>query len=88
MKISQGASMSDPLFRRLHGVVLSGHQFINYLHHLLCRLGVDTDKYSGHSFHIGAATSIEAAGIEDQAYTTLGSWVYASPDTSEQLPLP
>ena len=65
MKISQGASMSDPLFRRFHGVVLSGHQFINYLHHLLCRLGVDTDKYSGHSFHIGASSSIEAAGIED-----------------------
>ena len=75
MKISQGASMSDPLFCRFLGVVLTGHQFFiiciiycvvfYYLHHLLCRLGVDTDKYSGHSFHIGAATSTAAAGIED-----------------------
>ena len=64
-KISQEASMSDPLFCRFHGVVLTSHQFFNYLHHLLCCLGVDTDKYSGHSFHIGAATSTAAAGIED-----------------------
>ena len=42
MRISQGANMSDPLFVDFNGVVLTRHQFINYVHHLLCRLGVNT----------------------------------------------
>ena len=48
MRISQGANMSDPLFVDFNGVVLTRHQFINYVHHLLCRLGVNTYKYYGH----------------------------------------
>ena len=75
MKVSQGASMSEPLFCSFHDVVPTIHQFINYLHHLLCRLRVDTDKYSGHSFHIGAATPAASAGIEDHLIQTLGRWV-------------
>ena len=75
MRISQGASMSDPLFVDFNGVVLTRHQFINYLHHLLRRLGVDTNKYSGHSFSIGAATSAASAGIEDHLIQTFGHWV-------------
>ena len=75
MRMSQGARMSDPLFVDFNGVVLTRHQFINYLHHLLCRLGVDTNKYSGHSFRIGAATSAASAGIEDHLIQTLGRWV-------------
>ena len=75
MRISQGANMSDPLFVDFNGAVLTRHQFISYRHHLLCRLGVDTNKYSGHSFRIGAATSAASAGIEDHVIQSLGRWV-------------
>ena len=81
--------MSDPLFVDFSGVVLTRHQFINYLHHLFCRLGVDTIKYSGHSFHVGAATSAASAGIEDHLQKPLAvGCLPATPDTSEQLHLP
>ena len=86
MRISQGASMSDPLFVDFNGVVLTRHQFINYLHHLLGRLGVDTN--SGDSFHIGAATSAASAGIEDHLLQTLGRWVSTCYTRYIQLPLP
>ena len=75
MRISQGANKSDPLFVDFNGAVLTRHQFISYLHHLLCRLGVDTNKYSGHSFRIGAATSAASAGVEDHIIQSLGRWV-------------
>ena len=75
MRISQGAYVSDPLFVDFNGTVLTRHQFISYLHHLLCHLGVDTNKYSGHSFCIGAATAAASAGIEDHVIQSLGRWV-------------
>ena len=78
MRISQLARMSDPLFVDFSGVVLTRHQFINYLHHLLCRLLVDTNKYSGHSFCIHgicAAISATSAGIEEHFIQTLGQGV-------------
>ena len=49
-------------FVYFNGVVLTRHQFINNVHHLLCRLGVNTYKYYGHSFWIGAATSTNHRG--------------------------
>ncbi len=36
--------------------------------------GVDPGQYSGHSFHIGVATTAAAKGLEDSTVRTLGRW--------------
>ena len=37
-------------------------------------VGVDSDKYVGHSFQIGAASTAAAVGVEDSLIQTLGRW--------------
>ncbi|XP_060078768.1 uncharacterized protein LOC132558244 [Ylistrum balloti] len=71
---SQGARGQSPLFVVSSGVPLTRDQFIVYLRHVLTLLGIDSSKYNGHSFRIGAATSAAAAGIEDHMIQTLGRW--------------
>ena len=36
--------------------------------------GLETSRYSGHSLHIGAATSVAAAGVPDHLIKVLGCW--------------
>jgi len=65
---------SHPLFIDGNGQAFSRDLFISYLRQLLCRLGLQDQLYSGHSFRIGAATSAAAAGIDDHLIQTLGRW--------------
>ena len=40
----------------------------------LSAAGVDTSKYAGHSFHIGAATTAAKLGVQDSLIRTMGRW--------------
>jgi len=40
----------------------------------LTHLGFDSNKYSGHSFRIGAATSCNFNLVQDNMIKTLGRW--------------
>ena len=51
-----------------------GRGWCNELGKALQPSGVDVSKYSGHSFRIGAATTVAMVGVEDSLIKTLGRW--------------
>ena len=67
-------SLHAPVYVNFHGQALTRNMFLAFLKQLLQVSGLPCDKYSGHSFRIGAATSAAAARIEDHLIKTLGRW--------------
>ena len=63
-----------PLFKFEDGRVLTRQRFVAVVKEGLQRAGIDSSKYNGHSFRIGAATTAAAKGIEDSIIKTLGRW--------------
>lgn len=75
-QLTSTASCYDisPLFIDVDGKPFTRTKFLYYVKQVLCRLGYDENKYSGHSFRIGAASSAAEANIEDHMIQTLGRW--------------
>jgi len=48
--------------------------FINSVHDLLLKAGINPAGYNGHSFRRGAAHTAAAAGMSDDEIKTLGRW--------------
>ena len=48
--------------------------FVNRVQKALKESGIDADKFSGHSFRIGAASTAAARGVEDSLIKMLGRW--------------
>ena len=67
-------SAPGPLFVFKDGQFLSRKRFVELVRDGLARTDVDQEKYCGHSFRIGAATTAAAKGIEDSVIKTLGRW--------------
>ena len=44
------------------------------LHKALSDAGVDPSGYNGHSFRIGAVTTVARMGVNDSLIQTLGRW--------------
>ena len=65
---------NGPLFKFEDGRVLTRQRFVAVVKEGLQRAGIDSSKYNGHSFRIGAATTAAAKGIEDSIIKTLGRW--------------
>ena len=67
--------MSDgPLFQFQDGRALTRQRFVYQVREGLRMAGIDQNKYCGHSFRIGAATTAAAKGVEDSIIKTLGRW--------------
>lgn len=64
---------NEPFFQMENGQALTRSWFITHLKSVLQSLGYDPNVYNGHSFRIGAATSV-ATKIEDHLIQTLGRW--------------
>ena len=67
---------SDPrlLFVFADGRLLTNKHFVDAVRSVLASAGIDQTRYCGHSFRIGAATTVAAKGIEDSIIKTLGRW--------------
>ena len=65
---------AGPLFRFSDGKVLTHQRFVTAVKTGLDKAGIDSSKYSGHSFQIGAATTAAQNGMEDSIIKTLGRW--------------
>ena len=66
-------NLPGPLFVFSDGTALSRRHVTDRLHSILAAAGVD-GNFSSHSFRIGAATSVSAAGLSDSLIRTLGRW--------------
>ncbi|CAG2205116.1 unnamed protein product [Mytilus edulis] len=67
------ACNSSPLFVMENGEALTRTFFINHVRSILEIIGLNPSNYNGHSFRIGAATSV-ASKIEDHLIKILGRW--------------
>lgn len=65
---------SPALFIEECGTPLTRNSFVSKLKQLLHSLGYKDEKYNGHSFRIGAATSAASGNVEDHMIKTLGRW--------------
>ena len=65
-------SRAGPLFVFSDGRLLTRKRFVTLVREALAAGGIDQDKYCGHSFRIGTATTAAARGIEDSVIKTLG----------------
>ena len=67
-------SVRGPLFLCADGSPLSRTTLVAKVRAALAHAGVDSQEYSGHSFHIGAATTAAKKGVEDSLIQILGRW--------------
>ena len=71
--VERGLS-KGPLFMFEDGRLLTRERFVSAVREALATTGVDTAKYCGHSFRIGAATTAAEQGIQDSLIRTMGRW--------------
>ena len=69
---------AGPLFIFAGGTGLTTSRFVANIRDALKTAGMDENRYNGHSFRIGAATTAAAKGINDSIIKTLGQWESAA----------
>ena len=67
-------SSSGPFFKFKDGSFLTRARFVSEVSKVLSAAGIDSSKYSGHSFRIGAATTAAMKGLDDSLIQNLGRW--------------
>lgn len=65
---------SCPLFVTDNGTPVTRHTFQCLLKSVLANSGFSPERYSAHSFRIGAATTAATKGLSEQQIKTLGRW--------------
>lgn len=71
---SQRGYSDGPLFRTIDGQAVSRQLFTTHLALVFRRCGLDSSKYKGHSFRIGAATYAAECGFSDAQIRLMGRW--------------
>ena len=65
---------SGPFFRYSRSRFLTRERFVSEVRRALAAAGIDSSKYAGHSFRIGAASTAARCGLQDSLIKTLGRW--------------
>ena len=65
---------NGPLFMTPDGAAVSRHFFSQILFLVFQRCGLDSSKYKGHSFRIGAATFAAENGFSDVQIRAMSRW--------------
>ncbi|XP_060070456.1 uncharacterized protein LOC132550411 [Ylistrum balloti] len=73
-RLDSSPSCDDPLFVMRDGKALTRNVFIAKFKHILECIGVNAERYNGHSFRIGAATTAASVHLEDHLIKVLGRW--------------
>ena len=68
-----GSSPEAPFFK-IHDRALDRVTLVNHIKHIATSLGLDFSRYSGHSLHIGGATSAAQASLSQWQIKLLGHW--------------
>ena len=67
-------SVPGPLFQHLNGVPVTRTEFDEWLARVIKYCGLDSTRYKGHSFRIGAASHAAASGYSNTQIRLLGRW--------------
>ena len=74
MAVRPATASSSPLLIHADGSPLTRDQFVRMVRKTLRAANIDQTGYSGHSFHIGAASTAAMAGIPAYFIKMLGRW--------------
>ena len=64
----------DAPFLQVDGRALDRLTLVDHIKATAAKLGLDPSRYSGHSLHIGGATSAAQAGLSQWQIKLLGQW--------------
>ena len=67
-------NLPGPFFLDSSHHTIAKPYFIAQIREILTSIGLPQHHFAGHSFRIGAATTAEAAGVEDSMIQSLGRW--------------
>lgn len=71
---TRAMSGSDPLFLFDNDTILSRSILVSTTRSYLAMCGIDPEKYTGHSYRVGGATSAAEAGLSDWEIKAMGRW--------------
>ena len=74
LRLRSSSPGSAPLFADLQGNILRRNYFVSTTKLLVSMLGLPSDRFSGHSFRAGSATSGADAGFDNWEIKMLGRW--------------
>ena len=72
--VQRKTNHTGPLFLFQSGAPLTRSTFVSCLKEALTNAGIDSTRFAGHSFRIGAATTAARRGLSDSAIKQLGRW--------------
>ena len=68
-----GSSPEAPFFQ-IYSRDLDRMTLVNHIKNIVSQFGLDPSRYSGHSLHIGGATSVAQAGLSQWQIKLMGCW--------------